>query len=98
MVFLVDSADCGDERMAEVREQLHSMLQYEELADAAVLVFANKQDMKGAATPSVLADKLQLRKLTNEWYIQGCSAKTGEGMYEGLDWVCESLKKTSRSK
>jgi ADP-ribosylation factor protein 1 len=37
---------------------------------------------------SEITEKLELHKLRNrEWYIQGCCALTGDGLYEGLDWL-----------
>jgi ADP-ribosylation factor-like protein 1 len=41
IIFVVDSADT--ERMSTACEELHQMLQEEELRDAALLIFANKQ-------------------------------------------------------
>eukprot|EP00757_Euglenozoa_sp_SAG-D1_P004559 gene4559-gene2743 len=26
-----------------------------------------------------------------EWYAQGCCASTGDGLFEGLDWLCGHL-------
>ena len=42
LIFVVDSSD--EERMELAKEELHSMLQTEELSQAALLVLANKQD------------------------------------------------------
>ena len=41
LIFVVDSND--RERIEESREELHKMLQEDELRDAILLVFANKQ-------------------------------------------------------
>ena len=41
LIFVVDSND--RERVAEAREELNRMLNEDELRDAALLVFANKQ-------------------------------------------------------
>ena len=46
VIYVVDSAD--QERLAIAKEELMSMLQEDELADASLLVFANKQDVPGA--------------------------------------------------
>ena len=52
--------DCNDhERLEnEAKEELHHLLQAEELQDATFLIFANKQDMPGAVGPTDLARKL----------------------------------------
>lgn len=41
LIFVVDSND--RERINEAREELHRMLQEDELRDAVLLVFCNKQ-------------------------------------------------------
>ncbi|XVF01318.1 hypothetical protein REPUB_Repub04eG0077600 [Reevesia pubescens] len=43
IIFVVDSSD--RERISEARKELHWMLTDNELANAALLVFANKQDL-----------------------------------------------------
>merc|ERR1712048_152977 len=46
LIFVVDSND--RERIDDAREELQRMLSEEELRDAVVLVFANKQDLPNA--------------------------------------------------
>ena len=41
LIFVVDSND--RERVGEARDELHRMLQEDELRDAVILIFANKQ-------------------------------------------------------
>jgi len=99
VIFVVDSNDRdriddsqGYERSA--KEELSKMLAEEELRDAALLVFANKQDLPNAMKVQEVTERLGLNKLRNrQWYIQGASAPTGDGLYEGLDWLCNALKK-----
>ena len=45
------------------------MLQEDELRDATLLVFANKQDLPNAMTASELTDKLGLQNLRNRKVI-----------------------------
>jgi len=41
-----------------------------------------------------VAERLGLNKLRNrQWFIQGSSAPTGDGLYEGLDWLSNTLSK-----
>eukprot|EP00816_Leptocylindrus_hargravesii_P007421 CAMPEP_0196806808 /NCGR_PEP_ID=MMETSP1362-20130617/6740_1 /TAXON_ID=163516 /ORGANISM="Leptocylindrus danicus, Strain CCMP1856" /LENGTH=187 /DNA_ID=CAMNT_0042180467 /DNA_START=352 /DNA_END=912 /DNA_ORIENTATION=+ len=91
IIFVVDSND--PDRLEEVREEINYMLSHEALNGAALLVFANKQDLPNAVSPSEIVDKLGLRELQREWYIQACCAPTGEGLYEGLDWLSTTLSK-----
>ncbi|MED6286848.1 ADP-ribosylation factor 1, partial [Characodon lateralis] len=91
LIFVVDSND--RERCAEAREELLRMLAEDELRDAVLLVFANKQDLPNAMNAAELTDKLNLHSLRNRnWYIQATCATTGDGLYEGLDWLSNQLK------
>lgn len=68
------------------RDELHRMLNEDELRDSILLVFANKQDLPNAMTAAEMTDKLGLHGLRHrQWYIQACCATTGDGLYEGLD-------------
>jgi len=92
LIFVVDSND--KERVGESKEELHKMLEEDELRDAVLLVFANKQDLPNAMSPGELTDKLGLNTLRNRrWYIQSTCATQGTGLYEGLDWLSSELSK-----
>merc|ERR1712224_1089649 len=78
-------------------EELHRMLAEDELRDAVILVFANKQDLPNAMSVNEVTEKLGLNQLRNrQWYIQSTCATTGDGLYEGLDWLSNTLKKGSK--
>jgi hypothetical protein len=32
------------------------------------------------------------------WHIQGCSAKTGEGLQDGMEWIVSQINDSSKSK
>ena len=69
LIFVVDSND--RERIAEARDELNRMLAEDELREAVVLVFANKQDLPQAMNPAEITDKLGLHNMRNRnWYIQ----------------------------
>ncbi|XP_057180643.1 ADP-ribosylation factor 4-like [Triplophysa rosa] len=92
LIFVVDSND--RERIEESAEELSKMLQEDELRDAVLLVFANKQDMPNAVGVSDLTDKLSLHNLRSQtWYVQATCATQGTGLYEGLDWLSNELSK-----
>jgi len=93
LIFVVDSND--RERVAEAKEELGRMLAEEELQGSILLIFANKQDLPQAMSPSELSDKLGLNDLpsTRTWFIQAACAPKGEGLYEGLDWLSAELSK-----
>merc|ERR1712014_217506 len=57
-----------------------------------LLVFANKQDLPNAVAAAELTEQLSLPSLRNrKWYIQACVGTTGEGLYEGLDWLAAEI-------
>ncbi|RNA21446.1 ADP-ribosylation factor 2 [Brachionus plicatilis] len=88
LVWVVDSAD--KLRMADCKQELHSLLQEERLAGATLLVFANKQDIPGSLTSEEIRKLLDLDNITtHHWQIQGCSAVTGENLVEGIDWLMD---------
>ena len=60
------------------------MLNEDELRDALLLVFANKQDLPNAMNAAEITDKLGLHSLRQRsWYIQATCATSGDGLYEG---------------
>lgn len=87
---MVDSND--RERVNEAAEELGKMLNEDELRDASLLVFANKQDLPNAMSVAEITDKLGLHSLrSRKWYIQSTCATSGDGLYEGLDWLSNVL-------
>ena len=97
LIFVVDSND--RERIGEARKELTSMLEEDELREAVLLIFANKQDLPNAMNAAEITDKLGLYSLRNHsWYIQSTCAISGHGLYEGLDWLSDQLKNTSCQK
>jgi signal recognition particle receptor subunit beta len=56
------------------------------------LIFANKQDLPEAMSEEEIIGKLNLGDLKcHTWHIQKCSAMSGEGIDEGLDWLHSKL-------
>merc|ERR1712098_1014840 len=100
MGFVVDSndkerIDSSHNSDNSAKEELHKMLSEDELRDAILLVFANKQDLPNALSVAEVTKRLGLSTLNQrKWYIQATCATTGDGLYEGLDWLAEAVKKT----
>ncbi|XP_048652746.1 ADP-ribosylation factor 1-like [Marmota marmota marmota] len=87
LIFVVDSND--REHVNEASEQLMRMLAEDELRDTVLLVFANKQDFPNAMNTAEITDKLGLHR---NWYIQATCATSGDGLYEGLDWLSNQVR------
>merc|ERR1712087_902666 len=90
LIYVVDSSD--RDRVEDAREELFKMLGEEEMRDAALLVYANKQDLPNAMAASELSEKLGLSSLRSQpWFIQSACATSGDGLYEGLDWLSRTV-------
>ena len=95
LVFVVDSND--RDRVDAAREELHRIVNEDELKNTVITIFANKQDMPNAMSAAEMTDKLGLHSLKHrDWYVQGCCATTGDGLHEGLDWMSATLTKKPR--
>jgi len=94
LIFVVDSND--KDRIDAAREELQKMLQEDEMKDSVVLVFANKQDLPNAMSAPEVTEMLGLHNLRmRKWFIQAACATTGDGLYEGLEWLKDTLNKGS---
>ncbi|TID15045.1 hypothetical protein CANINC_004716 [Pichia inconspicua] len=94
IIFVVDSND--RDRIAEAREELQRMLNEDELRDAVLLVFANKQDLPNAMSAAEITEKLGLQSIRpRPWFIQSTCATSGDGLYEGLEWLSTTLKNSA---
>ncbi|KAK0461362.1 ADP-ribosylation factor family-domain-containing protein [Desarmillaria tabescens] len=92
LVFVVDSQD--RERIDEAKQELHRILSDREMKECLLLVFANKQDLPGAMSPAEVTEKLGLHRMRDRsWYVHPSCATTGEGLFEGLQWLSQNVKK-----
>mmetsp|Transcript_39330 Transcript_39330/g.82229 ORF Transcript_39330/g.82229 Transcript_39330/m.82229 type:complete len:188 (+) Transcript_39330:207-770(+) len=93
LIWVVDSADAA--RLEICKKELCSLLEQEKLAGASLLILANKQDVRGALNAEEIAAELGLRDGTSfvnrHWSIRGCSAVTGEGLVDGMDWMGDDV-------
>lgn len=96
LIYVVDSLD--RERIKKARAEFNQIIEDPLMRNSALLVFANKQDMKGAMKPAEVCEALGLHDLKGrQWHVQGSVAIRGEGLYEGLDWLCSALRSMQRS-
>ena len=87
VIFVVDTSD--RERIVKAKEELHKVLEDPDLATAPVLIYANKQDVEGSLSPSEVISNLGLDDILkgprkHEICFQLCSAKNGDGVWEGI--------------
>ena len=90
-MYVIDSADRA--RLEEVTVELTRLLTEEDkLAGVPLLVFANKQDLLSSLPAADISVGLNLTAIKDRaWQIQACSAKTGEGLAEGMQWLVKCV-------
>eukprot|EP01006_Ploeotia_vitrea_P052448 TRINITY_DN67689_c11_g3_i1.p1 TRINITY_DN67689_c11_g3~~TRINITY_DN67689_c11_g3_i1.p1 ORF type:complete len:187 (-),score=10.60 TRINITY_DN67689_c11_g3_i1:197-757(-) len=94
LIYVVDTNDRA--RIDIAGEELQRLMKEPALAEATLLVLANKQDLPQAYSVSEVVQKLGLPSLKDRvWNAQPTCALTGEGLYEGLDWLSTHLPKKS---
>jgi ADP-ribosylation factor-like protein 1 len=90
VIFVVDS--CDGERMQIAKRELMNIVEEEELKNACICVFANKQDMPEALSTAEIAQQLGLDSIVDKkWTIIATSALQGTGLKEGFTWISEQL-------
>ena len=58
-----------------------------------MLVYANKQDLMHATPADEISAAMGLESIQDRvWQIQACSAKTGDGLQEGMEWLVANAK------
>merc|ERR1719478_695187 len=69
LIFVVDSND--RDRIEDAREELAKILAEDEMRDAVVLVFANKQDLPNSMPVAEVTEKLGLHTMRKrQWFVQ----------------------------
>lgn len=92
IIYVVDSND--RERAREASDELRKVLSESELAGVPLLIFANKQDMPTAMSVAEVTGALELFAVKDRaWFVQGTNAISGDGLYEGLDWLSKTINK-----
>ena len=95
MVYVIDSAD--RKRIEETGLELADLLEEDKLSGVPVLVLATKQDLVTALSPDEVADGLNLYSIRDRpWQIQACSAKTGEGLQDGMEWLVKQVRPSKK--
>ncbi|CAL5225838.1 g8620 [Coccomyxa viridis] len=96
LIYVVDSQD--RERVNRAASEFKQIVEDPLMRHSAILVFANKQDLKGALSTAEVCEALGLSQMKNRrWHVQGAVAIRGEGLYEGLDWLSGALVSMQRS-
>jgi len=95
IIYMIDSAD--RRRTDEAAEELTSLMEEEMLAGVPTLIFANKQDLLNAMKAEELMKELELTTFKDRWIsVQACSAKTGDGLEEGMAKLMAEKQKVAQ--
>ncbi|EJW88964.1 Arl3l1 protein [Wuchereria bancrofti] len=95
LIYVIDS--CDRKRFDETGMELFELLDEEKLKNVPLLVYANKQDLVTAAKANEIAEGLHLLSIRDRsWQIQACSAVTGEGIKDGMDWISKNLRQQQK--
>ena len=90
LIYVIDSAD--KKRVEETGEELSRLLEEDQMNGVPLLVQANKQDLVNALSAKDVAEGLNLFSILDRpWQIQPCSAKTGEGLKDGMEWLIKQI-------
>ena len=97
-VFVIDSSD--PERLMEASNVLMNILDEEALSHVPLLIVGSKSDLKDAISKEeVVSHDQMIQKLClndiegQKWKYVSTSAKSGEGIVEGLTWMLQNLPK-----
>lgn len=92
IIYVIDSTDT---RLLDfAREKLFQHLENEAAKKLPLLIYANKQDLPHPMTTDEIIEKFQLDTIKNQvWHVQESSFTTGDGIYEGIDWIIEHIPK-----
>ena len=91
LIFVVDSHD--RERLSQATDELWRILAEDELRHVPVLFYLNKIDLPSGLKPNDVIQQMRLNEIRQrQWLLQTCCAPTGEGLYEGLDWLTRAIK------
>ena len=69
------------------------------MKDAVILIFANKMDLPHSININEITERLQLNNFADRtWFIQETCAMSGDGIWEGLDWLSATIERKGKRK
>lgn len=105
IIFVLDSSDHS--RVDEARDELHRILNEDELKDAVLLLYANKCEVMGKMHGIEIVNKLDLISLFQRqcqcqrqrriWTIEPICANLGLQIYSGLYWLSENIANKAKT-
>ncbi|XP_062916893.1 ADP-ribosylation factor-like protein 6 [Mobula hypostoma] len=82
------------QRISVVKEELENLLIHPDVKhrQIPILFLANKIDLKDVMPSDMLTQILRLHNIQKKrWHLCPCSALTGEGLQEGMEWLQDCI-------
>ena len=91
IIFVIDSTDVDWMKMA--KQEMQSILWEDGLSNVPLLILANKQDLENASNEKEVSEMLDLKEISwKDVVYHGCSAKSGEGIWESVAWLADLIQ------
>ena len=91
LIFVIDCSEKDKKKYQKSKEVLHDLIKKNSKPNFPVLVFLNKKDLENF-------DDFEMKKFLDLDSFDGidsmlfcCSAKTGEGLWEGIEWLSKRI-------
>jgi len=91
LVYVIDAAD--HRRMEETSMELGQLVDEAKLADIPVLVYGNKSDLMNAMEQCEIEESVAPVLKGRNYFVVECSAKTGKGLQDGMEWLVDQINK-----
>ena len=88
VIYVIDTND--SERINESLEELKKLVEDDLLRSVPILIYANKIDLPHRISINELNQKCV--GIMKTYWLQTCCANTGDGLYEGLEWLNKQIK------
>ncbi|XP_055499659.1 ADP-ribosylation factor-like protein 6 isoform X2 [Leucoraja erinacea] len=88
-------------RISVVKEELDTLLIHPDVKHSRtpILFFANKMDLEDVMSSDTLTNTLKLHDIQcKPWSICPCSAMTGEGIQDGIQWLQDNILEEMKRK
>jgi len=102
IIYVIDASETGHQRLAEARNELAAVMSHRHLAEAPVLLLANKGDKASALSAAQLSQEMDLASLTSghrprQIRVDAISAITGAGVLESIGWLLGAMSRSPRT-
>ncbi len=92
-VFVIMIDGLEPKTLPALKEDLDFALKSKEMVETLILIYCNKNDIRGAVNSYQVNEVFNLDKITSHKVaIFETSALVGYGVFDGLDWVVEKLE------